>query len=96
MHEKTAERCHPNPLGCVVSSCLWGKHAVLALNYPLKFCNEDQLKSSKEYGDGMYAVLALVRTDQEKGRYAFLEDVPQPGRLTETKWYRGKLKIRMV
>jgi DNA-directed RNA polymerase-5 subunit 1 len=29
MHEKTAERCHPNPLGCVVSSCSWGKHAAL-------------------------------------------------------------------
>jgi hypothetical protein len=29
MHEKTAERCHPNSLGCVVLSCSWGKHAVL-------------------------------------------------------------------
>jgi DNA-directed RNA polymerase-5 subunit 1 len=29
MHEKTAERCHPNSLECVVSSCSWGKHAVL-------------------------------------------------------------------
>jgi DNA-directed RNA polymerase-5 subunit 1 len=29
MLEKTAERCHPNPLGCVVSSCSWGKHAAL-------------------------------------------------------------------
>jgi hypothetical protein len=26
---KTAERCHLNSLGCVVSSCLWGKHGVL-------------------------------------------------------------------
>jgi hypothetical protein len=29
MHEKTAERCHPNSLGCVVSSYSWDKHAVL-------------------------------------------------------------------
>jgi DNA-directed RNA polymerase-5 subunit 1 len=25
MHEKPAERCHPNSLGCVVSSCSWGQ-----------------------------------------------------------------------
>jgi DNA-directed RNA polymerase-5 subunit 1 len=30
MLEKTAERCHPNSLGCVVSSCSWGKHVVLS------------------------------------------------------------------
>jgi DNA-directed RNA polymerase-5 subunit 1 len=24
------QRCHPNPLGCVVSSCSWGKHVVLS------------------------------------------------------------------
>jgi DNA-directed RNA polymerase-5 subunit 1 len=41
----------------------------------LRFCNENQLKSNKEYGDGLYAVLTLVRTDQEKARYTFLEDV---------------------
>jgi hypothetical protein len=41
------------------------------------------LKSNKEYGDGLYAVMALVRTDQEKARYTFLEDVQQPGRLPE-------------
>jgi DNA-directed RNA polymerase-5 subunit 1 len=29
MLEKTAEKCHPDSLGCVVSSCSWGKHAVL-------------------------------------------------------------------
>jgi DNA-directed RNA polymerase-5 subunit 1 len=83
MHEKTVERCHPNPLGCVVSSCLWGKHAVLGTNYLLRFCNENQLKSNKEYDDGLYVVLTLVRTDQEKARYTFLEDVQQPGRLPE-------------
>ena len=27
MLEETAERCHPDSLGCVVSSCSWGKHA---------------------------------------------------------------------
>jgi hypothetical protein len=55
----------------------------LALNHLLRFYNENQLKSNKEYGDGLYAVLALVRTDQEKARYTFLEDVQQPGRLPE-------------
>jgi hypothetical protein len=55
----------------------------LALSYILIFCNENQLKSNKEYGDGLYDVLALVRTDQEKARYTFLEDVQQPGRLPE-------------
>jgi DNA-directed RNA polymerase-5 subunit 1 len=46
-----------------------------ALDHLLRFYNENQLKSNKEYGDGLYAVLALVRTDQEKARYTFLEDV---------------------
>jgi DNA-directed RNA polymerase-5 subunit 1 len=55
----------------------------LALNHLLGFCNENQLKSNKEYDDGLYAILALVRTDQEKARYTFLEDVQQPGRLPE-------------
>jgi hypothetical protein len=45
----------------------------------------------------MYAVLAFVRTDQEKARYTFLEDVQQPGRLLEqngivengrSEWYK--------
>jgi DNA-directed RNA polymerase-5 subunit 1 len=47
----------------------------LALDHLLRFYNEDQLKSNKEYGDGLYAVMALVRTDQEKARYTFLDDV---------------------
>jgi DNA-directed RNA polymerase-5 subunit 1 len=34
----------------------------LALGHLLRFCNENQVKSNKEYGDGQYAVLALVRT----------------------------------
>jgi hypothetical protein len=55
----------------------------LALDHLLRFCNENQQKSNKEYGDSLYAVLALVRTDQEKARYIFLEDVQQPGRLLE-------------
>jgi DNA-directed RNA polymerase-5 subunit 1 len=54
-----------------------------ALDHLLRFCNEDQLKSNKKYGDSLYAVLALVRTDQEKARCTFLEDVQQPGRLLE-------------
>jgi DNA-directed RNA polymerase-5 subunit 1 len=55
----------------------------LTLNNLLRFCNENQLKSNKEYGDSLYDVLALVRTDQGKARYTFLEDVQQPGRLLE-------------
>jgi DNA-directed RNA polymerase-5 subunit 1 len=55
----------------------------LALSYLLRFWNENQLKGNKEYGDSLYAILALVRTDQEKARYTFLEDVQQPGRLPE-------------
>jgi DNA-directed RNA polymerase-5 subunit 1 len=47
----------------------------LALSHLLKFCNENQLKSNKEYDDSLYDFLALVRTDQEKARYTFLEDV---------------------
>jgi hypothetical protein len=55
----------------------------LALSYLLRLWNENQLKSNKKYGDSLYAVLTLVRTDQEKARYTFLEDVQQPGRLPE-------------
>jgi hypothetical protein len=47
----------------------------LALSYLLRFCNENQQKGNKEYGDGLYAILALMRTDQEKARYTFLDDV---------------------
>jgi DNA-directed RNA polymerase-5 subunit 1 len=46
----------------------------LTLSHLLRLCNENQLKSNKEYGDGLYAVMALVRTDQEKARYTFLDD----------------------
>jgi DNA-directed RNA polymerase-5 subunit 1 len=47
----------------------------LTLGHLLRFCIENQLKSNKEYGDGLYAIMALVRTDQEKARYTFLDDV---------------------
>jgi DNA-directed RNA polymerase-5 subunit 1 len=46
----------------------------LAQSYPLRFCNENQLKSNKEYGNGLYDILVLMRTDQEKARYTFLEE----------------------
>jgi hypothetical protein len=55
----------------------------LALDHLLRFCNENQQKGNKKYGDSLYAVRALVRTDQEKARYTFLEDVQQLGRLPE-------------
>jgi hypothetical protein len=68
---------------------VWSHHVrgasmqYLTLNHLLRLCNENQLKNNKEYGDSLYAVLALVRTDQEKARYTFLEDVQQPGMLPE-------------
>jgi DNA-directed RNA polymerase-5 subunit 1 len=68
---------------------VWSHHVrgasmqCLALNYLLRFSIENQLKSNKEYGDSLYAILALVRTNQEKARYIFLEDVQQPRRLPE-------------
>jgi hypothetical protein len=68
----------------------------LTLGHLLRFCNEDQLKGNKECDDSLYAVLALVRTDQEKARYTFLEDVQQPGRLLEQNGIVEKLKIKMV
>jgi DNA-directed RNA polymerase-5 subunit 1 len=52
---------------------VWSHHVYgasmqyLALGHLLRFSNKNQPKSNKEYGDGLYAVLALVRTDQEKG-----------------------------
>jgi hypothetical protein len=84
MYEKTAER-----YTILIHWDVWSHHVrgasmqYLALSHLLRFCNEDQLKSNKEYGDSLYAVLALVRTDQAKARYTFLEDVQQPGRLPE-------------
>jgi hypothetical protein len=44
----------------------------------------------------MYAVLTLVRTNQEKARYTFLEDVQQPGRLPGQNDIMERLKSRMV
>jgi hypothetical protein len=60
---------------------VWSHHVrgasmqYLALSHLLRFCNDNQLKSNKEYDDSLYAILALVRTDQEKARYTFLDDV---------------------
>jgi hypothetical protein len=68
---------------------VWSHHVrgasmqCLALSHLLRFCNKNPLKSNKEFDDDLYDVLALVRTDQEKARYTFLEDVQQPGRLPE-------------
>jgi hypothetical protein len=55
----------------------------LTLSHLLRFCNENQLKGNKEYSDELSDYLALVKTDQEKARYTFLEDVQQLGRLPE-------------
>jgi DNA-directed RNA polymerase-5 subunit 1 len=65
----------------LISWDVWSHHVrgasiqYSAQDHPLRPCNENQLKSNKEYGDGLYAVMALVRTDQEKARYTFLDDV---------------------
>lgn len=74
--EKAAEKCDADSLGSVVSSCSWGKHAAIGTGSSFQILwNENQIKSNKEYGDGLYDFLALVRTDQEKSRYMFLDDV---------------------
>jgi DNA-directed RNA polymerase-5 subunit 1 len=60
---------------------VWSHHVCgasmqhLALDHLLRFCNENQLKSNKEFDDDLYDFLTLMRTDQEKARYTFLEDV---------------------
>jgi DNA-directed RNA polymerase-5 subunit 1 len=52
---------------------VWSHHVrgasmqYLALSHLLRFCDENQLKCDKDYGDGLYAVMTLVRTDQKKG-----------------------------
>nr|XP_020172612.2 DNA-directed RNA polymerase V subunit 1-like [Aegilops tauschii subsp. strangulata] len=57
--EKAAEKCHTDSLGCVVSSCSWGKNAALGTGSSFQILwNENQ-----------------VRTDQEKDAYTFLDDV---------------------
>jgi DNA-directed RNA polymerase-5 subunit 1 len=83
---------------------VWSHHVrgasmqYLALDHLLRLCNENQLKSNKEFGDDLFDLLALVRTDREKARYTFLEDVQRPGRLLEQNGILKKknLKIRMV
>jgi hypothetical protein len=81
---------------------VWSHHVreasmqCLALDHLLRFCNENQPKSNKEYDDSLYAILALVKTDQEKARYIFLEDVQQPRRLPGQNGVTEKLKSRMV
>jgi DNA-directed RNA polymerase-5 subunit 1 len=68
---------------------VWSHHVrgasmqYLATGHLLRFCNENQQKSNKEYDDSLYVVLTLMKTDQEKARYTFLEDVQRPGRLPE-------------
>jgi hypothetical protein len=83
MHEK------PQRDAILIPWDVWSHHVrgasmqYLAPCHHLRFCNENQLKSNKAYGDDLYDFLALVRTDQEKARYTSLEDVQQPGRLPE-------------
>jgi hypothetical protein len=42
------ERCHPNPLGCVVSSCSWGKHAVLGTELSFEILQWKSAKKQQE------------------------------------------------
>jgi DNA-directed RNA polymerase-5 subunit 1 len=57
---------------------VWSHHVrgasmqYLTLDHLLRLCNENPLKGNTEYVVGLYADLALVRTDQEKARYTFL------------------------
>jgi DNA-directed RNA polymerase-5 subunit 1 len=77
---------------------VWSHHVrgasmqYLALNHLLKFCNENQLKGIKKYDDSLYAILALVRTDQEKARYTFLGRCTTTRKVTRTEWFRGKIE----
>jgi DNA-directed RNA polymerase-5 subunit 1 len=79
----TPMKCMRRPQGDAIQILwdVWSHHVrgasmqYLALGHLLRFYNENQLKSNKEYGDDLYDFLALVRTDQEKARYTFLEDV---------------------
>jgi DNA-directed RNA polymerase-5 subunit 1 len=65
----------------LIHSDVWSHHVrgasmqYLALSHLLRFCNKNQLKSNKEFDDDLYDFLALVRTDQGKTRYTFLDDV---------------------
>jgi hypothetical protein len=56
--EETAERCHPNSLGCVVSSCSWGKHAVLGTGSSFEAL---QGKSAKRATKSMVMACMLSR-----------------------------------
>jgi hypothetical protein len=81
---------------------VWSHHVrgasmqYLTLDHLLRFCNEYQIKSNKKFDDDLYEFLPLVRTDQEKTRYTFLEDLQQPGRLPKQNGTVGKSKSRMV
>jgi hypothetical protein len=45
--EKAAEKCHSDSLGCVVSSCSWGKHAALGTGSSFEILwNENQVSWS--------------------------------------------------
>jgi DNA-directed RNA polymerase-5 subunit 1 len=56
---------------------------VLGTELSFETLQRKSAKSNKEYGDSLYDFLTLVKTDQEKARYTFLEDVQQPRRLPE-------------
>jgi DNA-directed RNA polymerase-5 subunit 1 len=79
----TPMKCMRSPQGDAILTHwdVWSHHVrgasmqYLALGHLPGFSNKNQPKSNKEYGDGLYAILALVRTDQEKARYTFLDDV---------------------
>jgi hypothetical protein len=52
---------------------VWSHHVrgasmqYLTLSYLLRLCNENQLKSNKEFDDDLYDFLALMKTDQKRG-----------------------------
>jgi DNA-directed RNA polymerase-5 subunit 1 len=48
IHKKTAEKCHPNSLGCVVSSCSWGKHAVIGTELSFEILQRRSAKKQQE------------------------------------------------
>jgi DNA-directed RNA polymerase-5 subunit 1 len=43
----TPMKCHPNPLGCVVSSCSWGKHAALGTESSFEILQRNSAKKQQ-------------------------------------------------
>jgi hypothetical protein len=68
----------------------------LELSYLLRFYNENQLKGQQEVWRWSIWFPDLGEDRPRKGWYTFLGRCTTTMKVTRTKWYHGKLKIRMV